>query len=245
MNLISLMEIYNLQESNKPVNFFAIFDDIKLDARLNKQTLLNKIMQECGAMQPIYTTTSVFKLFSDNFFELHYEQIKKLTDTLYFEYTPIWNKDGTIREIVSRELNEDINRGIDTTNNKVVSDTELTNDTDAGTINNNGSVETVTSAFNESSYQPSTKDNSDNTEIRDLIESHNTNRNLIDKTVESTDDITNRGEDETTALKRVEQGNIGVTSTQSLIQEERMLHEFNIYQWIVDKYRNELMLCVY
>lgn len=225
MNLISLMEIYNLQESNKPINFFAIFDDIKLDIRLNKKTLLNQIMQECGAMQPIFTTTSVFKLFSDNFFELHYEQIKKLTDTLYFEYNPIWNKDGTISETIARNLNEDIQRGIDFNSNVNTS----------GTINNNGSVETVTSAFDETQYQPNSKDITDNAETR----------NLNDKRTDITDDNTTRGEDETTATKRIEQGNIGLTSTQSLITEERSLHEFNIYQWIVNKYREELMLCVY
>lgn len=244
MNLISLMEIYNLT-INDNSNLYAIFNDIVLDDRLNKKVLIREIIKECGAMQPLFGTTRTFKMFSDGFFELHYQQIVKLTDTLYFEYNPIWNKDGTITETITRELNEDINRGIDTTNNKVVAETENGDNTDTGTINNNGTVETVTSAFNESTYQPNSKDITDTTETRNLTENHTNNRNTTDKTTENVDDITNRGEDETTATKRIEQGNIGVTSTQSLIQEERLLHEFNIYQWIVNKYRDELMLCVY
>lgn len=78
-----------------------------------------------------------------------------------------------------------------------------------------GSNETKVSAFNESTYQ-------------------------------------NRAKDESTANETVgrqyikeEQGNIGVTSTQQLIKEERETAEFNIYDCISEDFRNRFCIMVY
>lgn len=46
-------------------------------------------------------------------------------------------------------------------------------------------------------------------------------------------------------LTRTEQGNIGVTSTQQLIKEEREVAEFNIYDRISEDFRNRFCLLVY
>lgn len=80
-----------------------------------------------------------------------------------------------------------------------------------------GNGERLVSADNSSNYQPSSKN----------IDS------MSNKRSES-------GFEETT-----EQGNIGVTSTQSLIKEQRDVVEFNIYQWIVDELKKALFLLVY
>ena len=45
--------------------------------------------------------------------------------------------------------------------------------------------------------------------------------------------------------ERVEQGNIGVTSTQQLIKEERQTAEFNIYDRISEDFRNRFCIMVY
>lgn len=44
---------------------------------------------------------------------------------------------------------------------------------------------------------------------------------------------------------RVEQGNIGVTSTQQLIKEERQISKFNIYDEISNDFKNRFCLMVY
>lgn len=44
---------------------------------------------------------------------------------------------------------------------------------------------------------------------------------------------------------RTEQGNIGVTTTQQMIREERDISEFNIYGYIADRFKSEFCLLVY
>ena len=60
----------------------------------------------------------------------------------------------------------------------------------------------------------------------------------------------NRDRSETEAssereYERVEQGNIGVTSTQQLIKEEREISEYNIYDQISGDFRNRFCVMVY
>ena len=85
--------------------------------------------------------------------------------------------------------------------------------------NNN---ENLVSADNASDYQPSSK-------------------NVGFTTSKSLKDETHDGGWE----KRTEQGNIGLTSTQQLINEQRDVVQFNIYQWIVDQMKRALFLLVY
>lgn len=82
--------------------------------------------------------------------------------------------------------------------------------------------ERLVSADNVSDYQPASKNIG----------------NANSKTIK---DATNdKGYEES-----IEQGNIGVTSTQSLIKEQREVVNFNIYQYIVDELKKALFLLVY
>lgn len=44
---------------------------------------------------------------------------------------------------------------------------------------------------------------------------------------------------------RTETGNIGVTTTQQMIREERDISDFNIYGYIADSFKNEFCILVY
>lgn len=46
-------------------------------------------------------------------------------------------------------------------------------------------------------------------------------------------------------VTRKESGNIGVTTTQQMIKEEREVSEFNIYSYIADRFRETFCLLVY
>lgn len=46
-------------------------------------------------------------------------------------------------------------------------------------------------------------------------------------------------------LTRTEQGNIGVTTTQQMIKEEREVSEFNIYGYIADRFRDSFCILIY
>lgn len=84
------------------------------------------------------------------------------------------------------------------------------------------SNENLVSAENVSDYQPNTKN-----------VGHTTDKSIKDK-------ANDKGKE-----TRTEQGNIGLTSTQQLIKEQREVVDFNIYSWICNELKNDLFLLVY
>lgn len=52
-------------------------------------------------------------------------------------------------------------------------------------------------------------------------------------------------DDKTTVLERVEQGNIGITSTQALIQEQRDIVQMDIYKIMIDEFKNRFCVLCY
>ena len=57
-------------------------------------------------------------------------------------------------------------------------------------------------------------------------------------------DASSTGKEAITRERR-EQGNIGVTTTQQMIREERDIREFNTIEYIVDDFRTEFCLMIY
>lgn len=50
---------------------------------------------------------------------------------------------------------------------------------------------------------------------------------------------------ESETITRTEKGNIGVTTTQQMIKEEREIAEFNLYDYIAEDFKNRFCLLVY
>ena len=96
-----------------------------------------------------------------------------------------------------------------------------TDSTDRGTVDN--TTEVTTSAYDVNTYQPRTKTTSD-TDTSDTY--HQDVAQILDR-------------DER------EYGHRPNHSFQELINEERELSEFNIYDWILERMRKELFLLVY
>lgn len=211
MNLIALLEVGTLYEQFKN-NLLWPFDNIVLDSRLDKTVLINTILQKSSQATPIYDTCHTFLAMTNNFFQKYNLQITKMVDTLFFEYNPIWNRDGTVKEIRNIERKREESVGDDL--NKTYGES------------GDSSSENTVSAYNSSSYQPYDHDSSEYSRKGN----ENSNRDI------NTDENESTGEN----FIQVSQGNIGVTTTQSMIREERELQEFNIYNWIADKFNDEL-----
>lgn len=194
-----------------------MWNGIEIDSRVDIPTLEFETIRRCAQSTPLVNTYNGFKQLSDTFFKKWSYQITKLLNTQEFDYNPIWNRDGTTTHTLTSERAKDRNMGDDFVE---------TNSED-----NTGTTENTVSAFDSSSYQPNDKTSDSSHTGRNT----GSNRDITEKE--------NEGYGEN--YKEVSQGNIGVTSTQSLIEEERKLYEFNIYDWIVSKYEDELFLKVW
>ena len=216
MTFLDMIEIYNIQNGKELNDLGSMYEDIVLDSRIDKAVLVGALVDECGAMRCLYETTATFKYFSDNFFKKYQWNITKMRDTLEFEYDPLKNK-----ELEWTEEN-DIKQELDTEEGRTRENT--------GTQGNEYEETNTVSAMNTDNYSPDNKSNSENTRTDDLKEEISANKD---------EDLT---WDETDTHK--ESGTINV-AYQDLIEKERRIAEFNVYNWISKKYAKELFLLIY
>lgn len=189
----------------------------EFDSRIDLDLLAGKIVQVCGAMAPVYNTTESYSYFHKQFFKMWGAQITKLLDTTEYDYEPLEN----YRRV------EDLKS--DTTEN--TNGTEKGNDKSTNSSTSSSTAENKTSAYNESVYQPESQ------ETENGSSSGNSNS-------ESSREY-NRGKTSGVKEDNTIRGLNGLFTTQQLIKQEREIAEFNVYQWIVNKYMEELFICVF
>lgn len=166
-----------------------IFEDLSFPEGIDRAIAITTILFQNAELGLLYTDPETLKTAIGAWSYASQYTWEKYARILTLEYNPIWNKDGTITET------EETNR-------------ELESD---------GTGENKVSAFNESTYQNRSKD-----------ETHS----------EGT-------EGETREYTRRETGNIGVTSTQSMIREEEEIAKFNVYDEISKDFKARFCIMVY
>lgn len=228
MTFLDMIELYNAREGNDLDNIESLFNDIVLDNRLDKSTLVGVLLDQCGAMRCIYETTATFKYFSDNFFKKYQWNITKLVDSINFEYNPLENRKLNWKETtdIAQNLDTDETRDEDRTKKNTGTQANDYEDHETNTI----------SAMNSNNYEPDNK--SDTT-------GQNTRTDNLNEKIDATNTI-NKNEDLTWDETDIheETGTMN-TSYQKLIEEERKQAQFNVYNWIANKYAKELFLLVY
>lgn len=228
MTFLDMIEIYNVKNGYELNDIEKIFDGIVLDSRLDKSTLIGVLLDQCGAMHCIYETTATFKYFSDNFFKKYEWNIGKLVDSIEVEYNPLENRKLHWTETT------DITQNLDTSETSDEDRTKRNTGTQGSAYNEN---ETNTiSAMNSSTYEPDSKRDTSGSNTRtdnlsEVIDATNSRNKDEDLTWDETDEHT-------------ETGTVN-TAYQDLIKKEREQAQFNVYNWIANKYSKELFLLVY
>lgn len=228
MNLASMIEMYNIKIGNNIDDVESLYADIDIDARLDKSILINSILDECGAMNCLYTTTATFKRFSDNFFKKYKWNIAKLLDTLELRYDPIKNKNVQWTETTSIEQNLNTEEESGETRNRA----------NTGTQGNQYSEteENTISAMNSSTYQPDNNRSSSGS---------NTRTDNLNEAITSDKD---RNKNEALTWEETDthiESGVNDAIVQELIEKERKVAQFSIYNWIAKKYAKELFLLIY
>lgn len=239
MNLIDILDIYALQ--NNSDELLLLFGDYTLDERVNRDILNSEIIAKLGAMRPITTDSELFKILFDNFFKKYSGNIKRLCDTLDLEYNPLYTKDiyHDLNENIQRDIGEEEQRhsvgDIDNTD-RYSTNTDQTN---TGTDTNEETV----SAYDSPNYQPKKK----SVETQNLRTDNDVQHSGVTTSDIVSDVDTNKSTDDDTARTLGEHtlGKDGDLPYQDLIEKQRKLVEFNIYNWIIKQMRKELFLLIY
>lgn len=226
---------YMLATSNDLFEHFQVPDGIDRDA------LIDKIMMDNGEFEPIYSDPNFLKDSITNFSIIHQRTFEKWWNALNIEYNPLENYDR-MEEWDDSGSQGRISSEVSSHNRTTSTDGEST---DIGSVSNMDSGETTgyTSAFDSDSYQKSNKSESTTNST-----TTNSATNTSNVTESESDDITNQSSDDVnTSNHRTGRahGNIGVTTSQQMLESELSIAEWNIYQHISDMFGDELMIMVY
>lgn len=200
----------------------TLFDDIVLPDGIGKENLVAEIMKNSGDLYPYHQVLEYLKSNINYWFARRLFDFERMYNALRVDYSPIENYDR--KENINRDYE---NSGIDKASTTLGSSTTTTN---VGSNDNENKV----SAYNENDY---------------------TNREKDTQSYNSTLTNTGSGTDTTQTeygLKRKEvedirvHGNIGVTTSQQMIESEMSLRaKYDIYKIISREFEREFLVQIY
>lgn len=188
---------------------------------IDPDILIPEICFECSDLQLIYPDADYMKGLIGLWSEANYDVWRRLLYTCVVPYNPLWNVDADIVDSTS---------GSNTGSTSGTSSGSTTGTT-SGTATNE-SVQSV------KGYNSSTWADHEKTE-----DSGTTSGSTSGTSSGTTSGTESKTWSETHSTRRT--GNIGVTSSQELIERERKVSEFSIYKYIVDSFKKRFCLMVY
>ena len=230
---LSMIGLYNWDPS--------IFDTMELPAGLDRDTVISAILLDSMDLEVLYPDPEYMKFALANYSKRRIDVWNKLYATTKLEYNPIWNKDGVITET------EEVSRTGDTsgTSNTTTASSGKSSTTTAtnGSSSGNSETDTYVFGFNESSGAQSgrTTESGAGTSSGNSTENGTSSGNSTENGTSSE----NRRDDEKRTYTRSEQGNIGITTTQQMIKEEREVDDFSIIDYIAKDILHKMCILVY
>ena len=238
-----------------------VLDLLEIPEAIDKATLIDNLLMETAEREIIYTNLAFLRQAIGSWSKKNLPVWEELYKTTQYEYNPIWNKDGTVTELETRDLkgtnyhtdNTDRIDNLTDKNTRNFQDKETRDLEDKETRDLNDTTQESVYGFNSSSEAPANKVETDYT---GTDTNNHTGTDTMDHTGTDTMDHTGRQDidrtyDEKTSdtgtvkHERIEQGNIGVTSTQSLILEQREVVKINLMDIIIDDFQKKFCLGVY
>ena len=189
---------------------------------LDAELLKSVIMERCGLLEPLYSEPETMKQVISIWFRSHQWNIAHIIDLVRTAYNPLENYDR----------HEELTRGKTDSRNR--SENHTQEYTENGDVTTNEETERTVAAFNTSTYSPADK----------TVTDTRTQSETTGDTSGSTTG-TESGNENEHAVNYIH-GNIGVTTTQAMFQEElSLLGGFNAYQFIAEMFSKDLMLSIW
>lgn len=219
----------------------------------DKDVFINKLLLDTAELEVLYPDTDIFKTAIKYWSAAEVQNWNKLYNTTVLDYNPIWNKNGTVTETEKHSKN---NNYTDVTDGKIADhsstngnqNTETSGNENTDTTNNTNEKDYVF-GFNSESAAQSGETVTDDTGRTNTDRSENSKTNSSANTEATTTNNTNFKHDEKENIDReytrTEQGNIGITTTQQMINEEREVDKFNLMDYIIDRFKQRFCLLVY
>lgn len=246
---LSIMGLYNYDNSvldgliqNLPTAAKIPADDIHVAGQdLNTDALVTELLAQSGELEFIYPNPDAARKIITAWALINADRWQRLYNTMWFSYNPIWNKDGTTTrtEIESHDLtitdkgtNDNKGKGTEKRDLKL-SETPSTTTTETQKI----------AGYNSNDFANSEQRTIENAGTTDTLNT-GTVVNRIEGSSINSNTKTDKGDITRTYSSR-ETGNIGVTETQTMIQDERAVVNFNMSQIIINDFISRFCILVY
>lgn len=222
-----------------------LFGLLNLPPGIDKDTLVNNIMLRGGEFEVVYSNPDFYKSAIGLWSNKHYRTFEKWINALNIDYNPLENYDRM------EEWSDSGSR----TNTGTVSDSGIIKNTGTqstetiGKDNFKGSGNSTSSdeisAYNSNSFQNDKKNttNSSNSSETNTTTNNTRTDNLSESNSNTRTD--NLSEKTNSDRKGRAHGNIGVTTSQQMLQSELDIAKWNIYEQITDLFLSEFCIMVY
>lgn len=211
----------------------TLFDELELPGSMNKDVLIDNILYEAAPLEAYYPDPNFMKFMIGRWSFMNQSVWQKLYDTTVLEYNPIFNYDRT----------EEWSENEQMLDKRTLTGTEMETSTDnsSGEIRSSGTVQSElnVSGYNESSYVPREQ----TIETPDTLTSNTSETDRIVSIDKNDTENMDRKRDNIRTGRAF--GNIGVTTTQQMIQQERESVLFNMYKVITDSFIERFCLMIY
>ena len=213
---MTLIDSINLWRLQNQNEFY--FNDIVLDERLNKEDLYNMILTEYMNMLVLYANPQLFKTTVKLFFLKNKDRISDLIDTTVLNYDPLEN----YSTVETGKLDRTGTKGF----------TQADNRTENISREGNTTSTHYVSAFNNVQGE-------DVEQSRDVIEAK---EKVVDtENYASAQDTNTKDNEETRDTKK------GITNLtyQDLVEKQRKVVQFSIYEWILKEFAKDLLVAIW
>lgn len=219
----------------------GLFDYMTLPDGIDKDTLCSNILQRGSEFEVQYPDADYMRISIGMWAKKWYWTFDKWVKAINIEYSPLENYDRleSWRDNNTHEDDDTIDSKRDITGKQVAD----SNSTIATDTLDTGIVEHTKSAYDSGEYSPYEK-----TTTNDRVQE--TSNVKADSTTDSTNNDkysesrSNSGEYENIHEGRIH-GNIGVTTSQQMLQSELDIAYFNLYERITDIFLTEYTIPVY
>ena len=222
-----------------------LFGLLNLPPGIDKDTLINNILLRGGEFEVVYSNPDFYKSAIGLWSNKHYRTFEKWINALNIDYNPLENYDRM----------EEWSDAGSRTNTGTVSDSGIRKNTgtqsteSTGKDNFKGSGNSISSdeisAYNSNSFQNDKKNttNSSNSSETNTTANNTRTDNLSESNSNTRTD--NLSEKTNSDRKGRAHGNIGVTTSQQMLQSELDIAKWNIYEQITDLFLSEFCIMVY
>lgn len=222
-----------------------LFKNLVLPEGIEKDTLVGNILMRGGEFEVMYSDPDFMQSLIGVWSKKWYRTFDKWIKALNIEYSPLENYDRMEDWTDTRNKKDSSSDGstgsVDATGH--ITDSGSTSLT--GNVTDSGTIEKKVSAFDSSEYQPSDHTTTSDTQSTSENTTSSNNRGTTENT-KTSNNLTHSGEEhEGNTHKGRIHGNVGVTTSQQMLESELKLAEWNLYEHITDLFLSEFVIPIY